>query len=152
MAAAAGASPEAFVTEAERADPPPNRLRVLVVEDDPVAREALARLLAGQGHEPLTAEDGNQAAERARVARPDLLIVDYRLPDTTGLEVVAVVAATRTPPPVAILVTGHGLSQTVRARAQALGVKVLGKPVVPRRLFQIVEEARRFLAHARGAS
>ena len=61
--------------------------RVLVVDDDIDAAEALGELLRDCGHEVATAHDGPQALERARLHRPEVVLLDIGLPEMDGYEV-----------------------------------------------------------------
>jgi CheY-like chemotaxis protein len=58
--------------------------KLLVVEDDPMIRDVLTRTLALDGYEILTAADGIAGVHRARVDRPDLIIMDMGLPGLNG--------------------------------------------------------------------
>ncbi|WP_166027188.1 response regulator [Streptomyces chilikensis] len=63
-------------------------LKVMVVDDHPMWRDAVARDLAGAGFEVVaTAGDGEQAVRRARAARPDVLVLDLNLPLKPGVTV-----------------------------------------------------------------
>ncbi|HKZ54683.1 MAG TPA: response regulator transcription factor [Anaerolineales bacterium] len=66
----------------------PRRLRVLVVDDKPRARQSLKALLATSPHvaEILEASDGEQACERIEVDRPDVILMDARMPRLGGIE------------------------------------------------------------------
>ena len=61
--------------------------RVLVVDDEPMVREVLARYLAKEGFAVDVAEDGEQALERFQTGPPDLVLLDLMLPRVDGLEV-----------------------------------------------------------------
>lgn len=61
--------------------------RILVIEDEPAARDALASLLAEEGYEVCTAATGEKGIERIREFRPDTVVCDYYLPDIDGLQV-----------------------------------------------------------------
>jgi DNA-binding NarL/FixJ family response regulator len=69
--------------------------RVMVVDDHPMWREAVARDLTEAGHEVVaTAGDGGEAVRRAPAARPEVAVVDLQLPVLAGVEVTrALVAA-----------------------------------------------------------
>ncbi|AEG93022.1 response regulator [Ramlibacter tataouinensis] len=58
--------------------------KILVVDDAPVDRDNLQRILAGAGHTVITAESGEQAIARARSDAPDLIMMDVNMPDMDG--------------------------------------------------------------------
>ncbi|HEY9411289.1 MAG TPA: response regulator transcription factor [Jiangellaceae bacterium] len=62
-------------------------MRVLVVDDEPVLRESLARSLRFEGYAVTTAADGVEALERLPDARPDVLVVDVMMPRLDGVAV-----------------------------------------------------------------
>lgn len=72
--------------------PLPNQtvLRVLIVDDEPLARQRLQDLLAGEAEVDVvgTAENGREATEAIRALRPDLVFLDVQMPGLTGVEVV----------------------------------------------------------------
>lgn len=61
--------------------------RILIIDGDTPAVEVLVRRLKRQGFETLVAESGVWGLELARVARPSLILLDLRLPDTDGLAI-----------------------------------------------------------------
>jgi DNA-binding NarL/FixJ family response regulator len=63
-------------------------IRVMVVDDHPMWRDAVARDLAEAGYDVVaTAADGAQALRIAGAARPDVVVLDLQLPDMSGVEV-----------------------------------------------------------------
>jgi CheY-like chemotaxis protein len=64
--------------------------RILVADDDPQLREALAECLVLDGFELETACDGRQALDRARGAAPDVLLLDLDMPVADGRAVLDV--------------------------------------------------------------
>ncbi|MET9452394.1 response regulator transcription factor [Streptomyces cinerochromogenes] len=63
-------------------------IKVMVVDDHPMWRDAVARDLAESGFEVVaTAGDGEQAVRRARAAAPDVLVLDLNLPAKPGVQV-----------------------------------------------------------------
>ena len=63
-------------------------IRVMVVDDHPMWRDAVARDLSEAGFEvTATAQDGALALRVVRAARPDVVVLDLGLPDASGVEV-----------------------------------------------------------------
>jgi DNA-binding NarL/FixJ family response regulator len=63
-------------------------IRVMVVDDHPMWRDAVARDLAEAGYEVVAAVgEGRQAVRAAAAVRPDVAVVDLQLPDISGVEV-----------------------------------------------------------------
>ena len=67
------------------------RRRVLIVEDEPYVRDAIATYLEKAGYEVDEAGSGIQALERMRSAMPDLVLLDLGLPVMSGSDFVAAV-------------------------------------------------------------
>jgi putative two-component system response regulator len=61
--------------------------RILIADDEPVARRLLRRVLEPAGYEVLESASGKEALACARSDRPDLLILDIDMPDMDGIEV-----------------------------------------------------------------
>ena len=59
-------------------------MRILLVEDDPLIRDLLSRRLTIEGYQVLTANDGAQGVQRARVDHPKLIVMDMGLPILNG--------------------------------------------------------------------
>ncbi|MFF4614470.1 response regulator [Nonomuraea jabiensis] len=79
-------------------------VRVMVVDDHPMWRDGVARDLAEAGYEVVaTVGEGRQAVRAAAAARPDVVVLDLRLPDMSGAEVAARLAAVEPPPRVLVL-------------------------------------------------
>jgi CheY-like chemotaxis protein len=113
---------------------------ILVVEDDPNLRAALARILRGEGHDVVEAADGDSALALARTHGPRMVVLDYAMPGLDGETVLHRLRADLADAaPAAVLLTAGAHQQ---ARAEALGVLGLCKP------FQ-VETLLAALAHGR---
>jgi DNA-binding response OmpR family regulator len=67
---------------------------ILLVEDDPSVREAVALALEGDGHRVATAATGDEAVERWRHHRPELVLLDVMLPGRDGFDVCRAIRAT----------------------------------------------------------
>jgi two-component system, cell cycle response regulator DivK len=62
------------------------RKRILVVEDDRLSLIVLRQLLTAQGYEILQSSEGWDGINRARNEQPDLIVMDIKLPDISGLD------------------------------------------------------------------
>jgi two-component system phosphate regulon response regulator PhoB len=62
------------------------RARILIVEDEPAIRELLELNLRHAGFDPVPARDVAQARASIEAARPDLVVLDWMLPDQSGIE------------------------------------------------------------------
>jgi DNA-binding NtrC family response regulator len=104
-------------------------LHVLVVDDEPLIRWSLVETLNEQGHDVIEAGDGH-AAEGAvrRASEPfDVVLLDYRLPDSNDLSLLATIRRL-SPRAQVILMTAFGRPEIVRG-ALALGAfRVISKP------------------------
>jgi CheY-like chemotaxis protein len=61
--------------------------KILIVDDNHLIRRTVRVILGSAGHEVLEAGDGLQALELARAGKPDLMVLDYMMPEIDGLEV-----------------------------------------------------------------
>ena len=95
------------------AGPAGRRCRVLVVDDNVDAADALASLLERDGHEVRRAHDGPAALAAAAAFRPDVVVLDIGLPGMDGYEVARRLRRQARPgKPLLVAVTGYGRRRT----------------------------------------
>jgi DNA-binding NtrC family response regulator len=116
--------------------------RVLVVDDELLIRWSLGEALTAAGY---TVVEGRDAAE-ARCAvgdhahSPDVVVLDYRLPDSDDLSLLAAIRSEAPGTPV-ILMTAHGTAEVIKG-AFALGAyQVVSKPFEVHEMARLVDEA-----------
>lgn len=116
---------------------------ILIAEDESLIRLGLKSMLEGLGHEVIAATNGREAIRMADRHRPDLAILDIRMPYTDGLQAARAMAAAR-PLPILIL-TAHSEADLID-RASDLPIHgYLVKPILPEELgAAIVVAAKRF--------
>lgn len=103
--------------------------KILVVENDPVMRRALALLLASWGVEVQAAGSIDMALVLARQLRPDLVLTDYRLDGgETGALALRRLSEQRRAALPAVMITAEPV-ESIQAEVKQLGVEVLEKPV-----------------------
>ena len=91
---------------------------VLVVEDDQLTRRTLGRLLKSVGYDTSTAADGHVALQLIREKRPDLIVLDMRMPHLNGLEVLQ-----RLDQSIPVIVVSAESDPHTLERAQQLGAR-----------------------------
>ncbi|GAA4517320.1 response regulator [Nonomuraea ferruginea] len=108
-------------------------VRVLIVDDDALVRAGLSMILGGAGDIAIVGEAGDGAEVPAMVARhrPDVVLMDIRMPDVDGLTATEALRAAQSPPEVLVLTTFHADAQVLRAlRAGAAGFLLKDIPPV----------------------
>ena len=116
------------------------KLRVIIVDDEPLARERLRRLLASEPEVEIVAEcgDGASAVDAVREQLPDLLLLDIQMPGMNGFEVLRALRSERMP--AVIFVTAHDKHAVQAFEARALDY--LLKPTSRRRLSDALARVR----------
>lgn len=85
--------------------------RILIIDDEPDMRLAVRNVLKLRGYEVFEAGDGPSALAMARADRPDLVLLDLRLPGMDGIEVLAGLKQIDETVPV-VMITGYGHIQS----------------------------------------
>jgi DNA-binding response OmpR family regulator len=112
---------------------------ILVVDDEPIARQSLTEILRLEGYAVNSVPNGQSAVEYVRTHPIELLIVDLRMPGMDGLEVIQVVNQI-SPETEVILLTAFGTTETA---IQALRLRVhdyLLKPAPPAQVVNSVKK------------
>jgi CheY-like chemotaxis protein len=112
--------------------------RILLVEDNADAREALRALLELDGYEVHAAADGTEGLELARTKAPNVALIDIGLPGFDGYEVARRMKLLAAPAPVMIALTGYSEPED-KQRAKDAGFRAhLVKPVDPEALARLL--------------
>lgn len=112
--------------------------RVLIVDDDDAARDALSICLASLGYEPTEAADGMEALIRLQTGAYALVITDYRMAGLNGIELLQIVRKKWKIP--VLLISGH-LSEAEEQVANLNEAWVLRKPIDRDALLPLVKLA-----------
>lgn len=116
-------------------------MKVLIVDDEPLARRRLEAML-GELHVPvgvLSAANGAEAVTLSQAERPDIVLLDIRMPGMDGLEAARHLARL-TPPPAVVFTTAY--DRHALAAFEANAVDYLLKPVKRERLESALAKAR----------
>jgi two-component system cell cycle response regulator DivK len=110
-------------------------VRILIVEDDDSSLDLAKRLVEDMGHTVLTASDGTKGLAFARSEKPDLLLLDLRMPGIDGLQVVREIRADPTLRTLPVIAVSADIADDGRAAAMAAGCDdFVAKPYDPEEL------------------
>jgi two-component system alkaline phosphatase synthesis response regulator PhoP len=122
------------------------RRRLLLVEDDPTLRQALAFNLTREGYEVTAVADGEAALDAARSERLDLVLLDVMLPGMSGVEVLRVLRREGVATPVIILsAKGDEIDRVVglKVGADDYVAKPFSRPELLARIEAVLRRQRR---------
>jgi DNA-binding NtrC family response regulator len=105
-------------------------VRVLVVDDNPIVLASCRRILEEEGFTVVTVGSVNQAIEEAVAQGFGLIIVDIKMPEQDGHQLMKRVKAWRKPTPV-IAMSGYPTSETVQSSLTSGAFVFLPKPFTP---------------------
>jgi CheY-like chemotaxis protein len=114
------------------------RARILVIEDDPYAREALSLLLGYYGYDVVAASNGSDGLALVSDAAPDLVVTDWRMPGLSGLALCLALRKRRHSMPIVVVTSAEEVfshDQPVNAR--------LRKPIDPPMLNRVISDELR---------
>jgi two-component system response regulator RegA len=100
---------------------------LLIVDDDAPLLNRLARAMERRGFEVRTADSVSSGVQEAQSVAPDYAVVDLRLGDGNGLDVVAALRAARADTRI-VMLTGYGAIATAVAAVKAGAIDYLPKP------------------------
>jgi DNA-binding NtrC family response regulator len=116
--------------------------RVLVVDDEALIRWSIAETLRSASFQVLEAGDGHEALDVLRNDEPvDVILLDYRLPDSNDLTLLAAIRRIAPGAPV-IMMTAFGTPEIVRGALELGAVSVISKPFEMGEIISIVTRAR----------
>ena len=90
-------------------------MKILIVDDEQPIRETLEMVMLGKGYEVVTAGDGLSAVHAFDREHPDLVILDIRLPEMNGIQVLQRLKKKKKEAPVIIMTAYHDMETTIQA-------------------------------------
>ncbi|WP_247721164.1 response regulator transcription factor [Streptomyces sennicomposti] len=131
----------AATTDTATTPPAASTVTLLIADDDEVTRSGLRTLLAAQPRITVVGEaaDGEEAVERARLLRPDVVLMDVRMPRRNGIEATRRLLAECADPPKVVVITTFENDDYVTA---ALSAGASGFVLKRRPVRQIAEAVR----------
>jgi len=116
-----------------------NQKRIIIVDDDDSVLVTIARILELEGYAVETAKTGQEAIKKSNLASYNLAIIDLRLPDMNGADLLTAMRKT-TPRMVKIMLTGYPPSEDRTETIKENADDYLVKPVEIEKLLRIVKE------------
>lgn len=117
--------------------PSPNK--ILVVEDEDKLAENLQAFLSRHAHDVRVASNASQALEILKSFTPNVVVLDYRLPDIDGLQAYTEIVHRQAPLAGCVMITGHP-TENISNEAKERGIQhILGKPFSFKDLQQLVD-------------
>ncbi len=118
-----------------------NGKTILVADDESHIRHVVSVKLQNAGFRVLTANDGLEALETARLDRPDLIITDYHMPGLSGIELCRALKEDPTTSDIpAIMLTARGYALEDADTEKSGILCMLSKPFSPRQLLTTVND------------
>ncbi len=114
--------------------------KILLIDDDKILRMVLKKTLLKEGYQVIEAEDGDYGLELVKKEHPDLVITDFHMPGTDGLEVLTEIQKLRIKLPV-IMLTAFGEVELTIKSVQLGAFDFLEKPINPEHLKETVRQA-----------
>jgi len=121
-------------------EPMQTKHNILIVDDDPDFRENLSGILRDEGYVPVTAATGKEAMERVREDEFAVALIDLRLEDMSGLDVMKEIKE-RSPMTEGILVTGYASQSTAIDAVKLAAYSYVEKPFNVGQLLETVRTA-----------
>jgi two-component system LytT family response regulator len=123
-------------------------IRTLIVDDEPLARERMRSLLAGEADIAVVGEcrDGREAVEAIKGESPDLVFLDVQIPELDGFQVLEAIGAEKAP--AIVFVTAY--DQYALQAFEVHAVDYLLKPFDEERFRRALERARQALTREKG--
>ncbi len=117
--------------------------QILVVDDEMGIRELLSEILEDEGHAVLLAESAGAARSARDAKRPDLVLLDFWMPDTDGITLLKEWASSGQLTMPVVMMSGHGTIETAVEATRIGALDYLEKPIALQRLLSTVKRALR---------
>jgi signal transduction histidine kinase len=125
----------------------PEKAAILIIDDEEAIRDSCCQVLAKAGYKTQTAEDGDVGMEKISEAKPDLILVDLKMPGMGGMEILEKIAQID-PSIICIVITGYATIELAVEAMKRHAYDFISKPFTPDQLRIVVKRGleRRRLA------
>ena len=104
------------------------KYKIMIVDDDQFIRNSLINLFTSKGYDVVSCEDGKSALERVEIEFPDLMLLDIKLGDMNGIDVLKTIKSRNTELPI-VMITAYTDVNTVVSAMKAGAYDYLEKPL-----------------------
>ena len=119
-------------------------MKILYIEDHPAQSDIMKQMLEFSGYAVVLAMNGEEGIEKARETKPDIILMDLRMPGMGGIEAIKQLKQDPSVAKIPVVVLSAWTSQRNREDAEAAGAaKFLAKPVDTKRLIEEINELLR---------
>jgi len=132
--------PDAKCIDPKDESSPSRARRILVVEDDVEVSRAVAQMLEQLGYPSVPCSHAEAALGHIQSEKFDLMLIDYRMPDMTGLDLILMLKQDGCKIPT-IMMTGYSATEDRMVSEKFDGVAILKKPITIPQLAKAVEES-----------
>jgi DNA-binding NtrC family response regulator len=114
--------------------------KILIVDDEPSNRNILGQELTHEGYSVVAASDGREGLRQVESSRPDLIILDYMMPDLSGLEVLKELRKKENDTPV-VMITAYGTMERAVQAMKEGAYDFITRPFEPDHIALVVRKA-----------
>ena len=114
-----------------------NKSRILVIDDEESMRDSCALILSKEGYVPELAEDGSVGLKKAKEIKPDLVLIDLKMPGISGMEVLDKIQEID-PHIIPVVITGYATVESAVEAMKKGAYDFLPKPFTPDQLRLII--------------
>ena len=114
-------------------------IKILVIDDEPVIRTAVKRILENKTHYHITAVDsGREGLEMLARDSFELVLLDIKMPDMDGLEVLRIILSIK-PEQNVIIMSGYTTKETIKQAIDEGASAFIEKPFTPEKLLKFIK-------------
>ena len=115
--------------------------KILVVDDEEGIRDSLRMILEYEGYEVLLANEGRKGLTMTQLHKPDLMLLDIKMPEMDGLEVLKELKEKLVDPPIVVVISGHGTIGTAVEATKLGAFNFIEKPLERERILLVIKNA-----------
>jgi len=113
--------------------------KILIVDDEVNIRRLLSKCLSDAGYDVVSVIDGEKAIQKAEMEKFDLILLDMKLPDIDGLQVLELIKV-KNPSQRVVMITAYGTIETAVEAMKKGAADYLQKPFTPEEVRSIVKQ------------